>query len=139
MNKRSLEWAILFTLMVGGCTKDEGKFPGASATEVDRSLPAEAQQRQGIIRGALMSLQEGYPIERLKGFLPRVKFVESGSRFLDGAKYFESWRFNGRPSGDEVPVSLFFTFEDPANAGPKRVDRVYLVKGTSGRFTVTRK
>ena len=86
-----------------------------------------------------MSLQEGYPIERLTGFLPRGKLVESGSRFLVGAKYFESWRFNGQPSGDEVPVSLFFTFDDPANPSPKRVDRVYLVKGSSGRFTVTRK
>jgi hypothetical protein len=142
MSPKSLSVAILIPWLSIGCTQKENvarPVSESAATAIDTSLPKEVQEKQEVIRRALFSLQEGYPAERLKGFLPGVKFVESQSQFLEGAKYLESWSFNGQPSGDEVPVSLFFTFEDSGSASPKKVDRVYSIKGSSGRFTVSRK
>jgi hypothetical protein len=139
MQKHLIRIAILLPWLTIGCARENAGSPGSEspAIAVDASLPKEAQERQRIIRSALFSLKEGYPIERLKAFLPGVTFAETEAQFLDGAKYLESWQWGGQPSGDEVPVSLFFTFEGSTTA--KQIDRVYVVKGKPGRYTVTRK
>jgi hypothetical protein len=140
-----INWSYVALIAVPlpmGCGTSNGGprlDPASLVPAVDSSLPKEAQARQQVIRDVLKNLQEGYPVERLKKFLPGVKFNETQSQFMDGARSLESWSFNGQPTGDEVPVTLVFTPEDSGGENPKKVDRVYVVKGSAGRYTVSRK
>jgi hypothetical protein len=141
MIRNTVAIVFLSALLATGCAQKYSlPEPVAdSATAVDASLPKDAQAKQDVIRTAMFSLQEGYPVERLKTFLPGVKFNETQSRFLDGARYLDRWNFNGQPSGDEIPVTLFFSGENAGSEESTKVDRVYVVKKVSGRYTVTRK
>jgi hypothetical protein len=134
--------ALIVLPLTLGCGMGNGgprPDPASLVPAVDTSLPNEAQARQQVIRNVLKNLQEGYPVERLKKLVPGVKFNETQSQFMDGARSLESWSFNGQPTGDEVPVTLVFTPGDSGGENPNKVDRVYVVKGSAGRYTVSRK
>jgi hypothetical protein len=132
--------ALLFSLAFGCGSRESPPAAGAGRlTAVDASLPKEAQARQSVVRDLLNNLQEGYPAERLKVFLPGVKFRETQAQFLEGGQYLERWSFQGPPAGDEVPVSLVFATEESGGKASKQVDRVYVVQGVAGRYTVSRK
>jgi hypothetical protein len=140
-----IKWShitIIVLPLTLGCGSSNGgprPDPASLVPAVDTSLPKEAQARQQVIRNLLKNLQEGYPVERLKKLIPGVNFQETQSQFMDAARSLESWSFNGQPTGDEVPVTLRFAPEDSGGENPKKVDRVYLVKGSAGRYTVSRK
>jgi hypothetical protein len=134
--------ALIVLPLIMGCGSSSGgtRFdPASLVPAVDNSLPKEAQARQQVVRNLLKNLQEGYPVDRLKKLVPGVKFNETQSRFMEGARSLDSWRFNGQPSGDEVPVTLVFSPEGAGDEGPKQVERVYVVKESAGQFTVSRK
>jgi hypothetical protein len=141
MNSRSLGVVMLSLSLVIGCGPKHGPsgLTDGPASAIDPSLPKEAQAKQQVIRRILASLQEGYPVERLKSFVPGLTFRETHERFFEGASYLESWSFNSQPSGDEVPVALVFGTPGSGSVSRTNVDRTYLVRGTPGRYTVSRK
>jgi hypothetical protein len=142
MSRRTLGVIALAFAAASGCgAKGVEQSSGATnpAGAVDVSLPKEAQAKQQVIRDILLNLQEGYPAEKVPFLLRGVRFDEQQSRFLDGAKYLVRWEFNGPPSRDEVPVVLSFAQEHDSGADLKKVERIYVVKGSHGRYAVTRK
>lgn len=122
----------------GGRTAGQAAAPAITQGVVDQSLPGEDQAAQRVIRDILVNLQEGYPTEQLPVLLPGIRFDEPQTRFLEGSTYLARWDFDGPPDHGRVPVALYFAGEGRGHADLKKVNRAYLVKGSAGRFSVSR-
>jgi hypothetical protein len=117
--------------------------PSDYSGTVDKSLPPDLQAKQKALGGVFDVLLEGGRPEEIAKALPNVRFNESSRQFYDGSEQLLQWKFNGPPTGDQVPVVLTL-----ANAGKKgqdqrKVERVYVVsslaKGRNSPFAIVRK
>ncbi|MBI1901675.1 MAG: hypothetical protein HYS13_11275 [Planctomycetia bacterium] len=132
-------WICLAFALLFGCSSeqpippDQAYDPAKVQGQVDKTLPADDQERQAALKSVLDQLQEGNDFESL--FLPGVTYEESESSFLEGAIGVASWSFDGRPSGIDVPVVLQMTMD---SGELKERKRVYRVAGSSGGYTVSR-
>jgi len=133
----------LFLVALLGCgeptvSPDDAYDPESLQGTVDTTLPPALQARQEAVLELFDALQRGVPIDMLDQELSGIGFQESEESFLEGAIRLERWEFNGKPSGDEVPVTLFLAKDDAGEDLLQR-QRVYLVSGATGRFTIRRK
>ena len=134
---------VLLLLATAGCGEptvppEEAYAPEKLAGSVDTSLPKELQEKQRVIRKVLVTLQEAIDFDDLPGYHPDVRFTESLEGFLEGTINLARWDFNGRPTGDDVPLVVFLS-EDTTGRNERRVERVYTVTGSPGRWTISRK
>jgi hypothetical protein len=134
---------LLLLFAAAGCGGDPERTEtglGAGVGEVDTSLPPAQQARQEVIRRILITLQEGtVKIEALSGALHDVRFDEPADSFYEGAIGLARWNFAGPPRGDNVQVVLMLREPSSAGGGLRRVERVYTVSGSEGRWSVGRK
>jgi hypothetical protein len=104
--------------------------------EVDTTLPPDLQAKQAALKSVLDELQFGNAIEDI--YAPGVLFDETPQSFREDGIGLHSWDFNGKPSGDDVPVVLNLRLDTP-DSQTKRVERVYSVTGVPGNFVIRRK
>jgi len=133
---------VMLLAFISGCSVNRSgpdDSPGGPGTTIDTSLPPETQRKQQIIHDLLVNLQEGFPAGQIAAVVPGVKFEESQSDFLEGNPYLSKWRFNGKPNGNEIPVTLYFVSPESGDPEVRKSERTYLVTGKEGRFRVTRK
>ena len=133
---------VLLLAASGGCGKAEIPAEKAYAPEklaghVDPGLPPELQAKQEALARILISLHEGIDFDYLPEEHPDVRFDESPESFLEGTVNLARWDFNGSPAGDDVPVVLHFSL-DTTGHNQRRVERVYVVTGLPGSWTIGR-
>lgn len=130
----------LAVLTVVGCgggndvATDHPYTPEDNVGKVDTSLPPDLQARQRAIKqilDGLMNMETDF--EHFENYTPNIRFTESEESF--GVMY--GWKFNGKPSGTDVPVTIFLG-EDDEMKPTDPSDRVYSVTG-NGTYTITRK
>ena len=117
---------------------DEAYDPEKMQGTVDTTLPPELRAKQEAILEAFDALQRGVPIDMLAEEVSGIRFTESAESFFEDTIRLERWEFNGRPTGNDVPVVLYLA-EDDAGENLRQRDRIYTVSGSPGRFTITRK
>lgn len=141
MRSRFTGLAAAGLVLLAGCgTPGTAQAPVPTLkADVDPSLPPGARAKQRVLHDVLVNLQEGYPPEKLKALIPGVTFRETQSTFLEGASQLIGWGFAGHPQGDAVPVTLVFAGGGAGDGDRRTVDRVYLVTGSDGRFSVSRR
>lgn len=114
---------------------DPAKLQGT----VDTSLPPHLQAKQEALATVFnLMIESGMDFEDMREEKAGVTVEESMEDFLEGTVELAQWDFNGKPSGDDVPVVLFLA-EDSSGKNTRRVERVYTVLGSPGRITVSRK
>jgi hypothetical protein len=132
-------------LTASGCGEatippEDAYDPEEVAGKVDPGLPSGLQAKQEALRKVLAELQQGVEIEFLSDYLDDVRFMETSEGFLEGALDLERWDFNGKPTGNDVPVVLFLAKENPDGTRREvRVERVYTVTGVPGGYFIRRK
>jgi hypothetical protein len=132
-------WLCLAVPLILACSSeqpippDQAYDPAKVQGQVDTTLPHADQERQAALKSVLDQLQEGRDFESL--FLQNVTYEESESSFLEGAIGVESWAFDGRPNGTDVPVVLRMKTD---SGDVKQRKRVYRVAGSSGAYAISR-
>lgn len=142
---RAIAWLLLamFFGSVIACSSSTPLVGVSMQGEVDTNLPPVSQAKQQIIRRLFIAANDGATdAATLKLYEPTINFKESEAEFLEGHAWLARWEFNGPVKGDEVPVILYFSdvafhVGDPSEHVPS--ERVYLVKQSGARATVTRK
>ena len=133
----------LLLVAVLGCgeptvSPDEAYDPEELQGTVDTTLPPDLQARQEAILELFDALQRGVPIDTLDQEISGISFQESEESFFEDTIRLERWEFSGKPSGNDVPVTLFLA-KDDAGEDLLEQERVYTVAGAPGRFTIRRK
>jgi len=134
--------AILALPLFGGC--GEPVIPPEESFDlteiqgtVDTSLPPELQEKQQAIRDVFESLTRGIDVDTLPEYHPGLTFTETVDEFYaGGAVDLDHWKFDGAPTGNEVPVVMYFDVEAEEL---KEEHRVYTVTGSPGNRTISRK
>ena len=133
---------LALLVLAAGCGEptvapEDAYDPADFQGEVDTSLPEELQKKQQAIRDAFEPLVRGVLVEDLGVYLENIRFESTTEEFLpSGTIALERWGFDGKPSGNDVPVVMHFVV-DGAEGETKEVERVYTVT-TSGGQTVIR-
>jgi hypothetical protein len=133
----------LLLVAVLGCgeptvSPDEAYDPEELQGTVDTTLPPDLQARQEAIFELFDALQRGVPIDMLDQEVSGISFQESEESFLGDTIRLERWEFSGKPSGSDVPVTLFLA-KDDVGEDLLEQQRVYTVSGAPGRFSIRRK
>lgn len=128
----------------GSSARQEFSFdPATFQGVVDSNLPQPQQHKQYTIQRLLNGMREGIgEIAALRLFVPGVDFREPFDAFYEGHKRLVRWEFAGPPSGNEVPVVLYFDEKELGVIDPDeltRVERVYVVTGGGQYSTVSRR
>ena len=147
MSGRRSSLAGLVIMLAVGCSPSAGESqprgaPAEFQGKVDSTLPKDLQAKQKVVSDLLANLQDGYPIYKISKAVRGLQFDETEETFYEGARKLVRWGFNGAPQGDEVPVVLVFATIDAAresDQAQKKVERTYVVRGSSGQFTISRK
>jgi hypothetical protein len=133
-------------LIAAGCGSSTASEPYNVASyqgTIDTSLPRALQDKQFTVFRLLNGMREGIgEIAALRLFVPGVDFREPFDAFYEGHKRLVRWEFNGPPSGNDVPVVLYFDEQELGAIDPDkltRVERVYTVTGGGQYSTVTRR
>lgn len=135
-------------LAAAGCggsstAKDFSFDPATFQGTIDPSLPQPLQDKQYTVQRLLNGMREGIgEIAALRLFVPGVDFREPFDAFYEGHKRLVRWEFGGPPSGNEVPVVLYFDEKESGVIDPDelvRVERVYVVSGGGQYSTVARR
>ena len=137
---------LLVLLACAGCgrtTNSENLRAHELRGVVDKTLPAESQQRQKVLALLFEQLQEGIADARVLGmFCPSVIFDEPIKNFYDGHRRLARWCFNGAPDGDRVPVILYFDDQQIGTpivrASEDEEERTYIVTGTTAPYQISR-
>lgn len=134
--------SILLLALLVGCARreippEEAYVPQTGT--VDPSLPAPLQAKQQALKSVLDALSiEGIDFDELASD-PKLEFQETAEEFLEeGAINLAGWDFNGKPAGNDLPVVLYLNL-DSTGRNQRKVERVYTVTGSPGRFTISRK
>ena len=108
--------------------------------DVDTSLSPELQQKQQALKSILDALSvEGLDLDQLPEQYPGLRFNESAEEFYERSGInLDGWEFNGKPVGNDLPVVLYLNL-DSTGRKKLKVERVYTVTGSRGRFTISRK
>ena len=152
LRRLSFLGALILSTALSGCGGG-GSQPAAVSPEtaqvveatdgnVDPKLAPILKVKQTAVYDVLFNIREGARPEGVHVLVSGVTFSESSQQFLEGAKKLIRWKFNGTPKGNEVPVALTFATtdaEEESGQAPKTVNRVYLVNGQPGKFTISRK
>lgn len=135
--------SILMLAAAVGCGENE--IPPEEAYtpvsgDVDTSLPPDLQEKQQALKSILDALSvEGVDLDQLLDQNPNLRFNESSEEFYErGGINLDGWEFNGKPVGNDLPVVLYLNL-DSTGRNKLKVERVYTVTGSRGRFTITRK
>lgn len=110
--------------------------------EIDTTAAPQAQTKQKIIRQLLKAINEGASDKgSLAIHAADIDFREAEAAFLDGHAWLARWDFDGPVSGNDVPVTLYFSdrefdFGDPSNH--IETHRIYSVKQSGSKAVVTR-
>ena len=71
-------------------------------------------------------------VDDVSGYTPNVRFQETPDSFLpSGTLDLARWAFDGKPTGNDVPVVMHFTLDTPGGE-TKEEKRVYTVTGAGG-------
>ena len=133
-------------LGVAGCdtlTPEPEKKAVVAQGQVDQTLPTDAQSRQRALRKFLGAVLEGVADPGgLSIYAPGVEYRAKYEDFNGASGRLVRWEFNGRPSGNDVPVVLFFA--DQATGlvdydNLRRQEKVYAVARAGQRFAITPK
>lgn len=141
---RSLSLASTLLLLTAvGCGEatvppDKAYYPENLQGTVNKSLPRDLQEKQEAVAAVLGYLLEDGTFESLPEDVPEARFKESLEEFLEGTLNLARWDFDGDPTGDDVPVVLYFN-KDSTGENQVEVKRVYTVSGSPGRYTIRRK
>jgi len=129
-----------------GCDQDaveQDAKPRAFQGTVDTTLPLDKQTRQHALKKFLGAMQEGVgDVSGLSIYAPGIDFRGRYEDFNGTSGRLVRWEFNGQPSGNDVPVVLFFTDQTTGLVEPeneKRQEKVYSVAPAGRRFTITPK
>ncbi len=113
--------------------------PGKLQGTVDTNLPDHLQAKQQALAAAFeVIMVEFVEPESVAENVPGVQFLETNDEFMEGTIELSRWDFNGEPTGNDVPVVMFF-LEDGPEQKQRRVERVYTVTGGAGAATIGRK
>jgi hypothetical protein len=146
--KKTIALLLLAVSVVGvaGCSStaaDTVYKPEAQQGVVDKSLPSALRDKQQSLFLLLNALKEGIGESvALRAFVPGVEFRESFEKFYDGSKRLVRWEFGGSPSGNDVPVVLYFDSQESGPVDPGKLlrsERTYVVTGSGQQVTIARK
>jgi hypothetical protein len=135
---------VALVLLAAGCGEPtiapEDSFePAELQGTVDTGLPPELQKKQQALYDVLSVLQRGVAVDDVSGYTPNVRFQETPDSFLpSGTLDLARWAFDGKPTGNDVPVVMHFTLDTPGGE-TKEEKRVYTVTGAGGRMVIRRK
>lgn len=125
-----------------GCGGDQAAQPVYDPTEyqgeVDTSLPPELQEKQEALKRVFDELQRRTGYDSLPDVLPDYRLTETRESFFGNTLALEKWDFNGRPSGNDVPVVVQL-LEDTPEESLRKEERVYTVTGSMGKYVIQRK
>lgn len=97
---------------IAGCDKLGGDSEAPVRTykiQVDTSLPPAAQARQFALRKFLNAVVEGVEDQSgLSIYAPGIDFRGKYEQLNGTSGRLVRWEFNGQPSGNDVPVALFY-------------------------------
>jgi hypothetical protein len=135
---------VAMVLLTAGCGEptippEEAFDPASLQGEVDETLPPELKKKQEAVYRVFDVLLQGVGVEFLSDALPEIRFEETPETFHPpGTVSLESWAFDGKPTGNDVPVVMHFTL-DTSGGETKEEKRVYTVTGSGGRMVIRRK
>jgi len=136
-------FAVASVLLAAGCGEpavapEDAYEPAELQGTVDTGLPPEQQKKQQAVYDVLSVLHQGVAVDDLPGYCPDIRFQETPESFLSpGTLDLARWEFDGKPTGNDVPVVLHFTLDAPGGE-TKEERRVYTVT-SPGRLTVIRR
>jgi len=143
---RTMMWicSVFLVLLAAGCGEptiapEDSYEPAELQGTVDTSLPPELQKKQQALYDVLSVLQRGVAVDDVSGYTPNVRFQETPESFLpSGTLDLARWAFDGKPTGNDVPVVMHFTLDSPGGE-TKEEKRVYTVTGSGGQMVIRRK
>ncbi len=118
-----------------GPAGDEKPYdPEEHQGQVDLTLAPALQAKQRALKEVLDLIQFGENIDNLD---TDIDFEESSESFREGNLGLLAWKFNGKPSGSDVPVKLVMRVDDANHE--KVIERVYTVTGSGQNIEIRRK
>lgn len=137
---RTASVVLLACVFLSACTAEPPPPPKPQELrgEVDKTLPPAQQEKQRILKRILDELQSRTHYTAIQQYHADVQVTESLESYMEGTLGLARWNFNGKPDKDDVPVVLFM-MEDLPNDPERRVERVYTVTGSPGKYTISRK
>jgi hypothetical protein len=140
MGRRQLSIVILGAVLAAGCgtrVAEEDRFrPEELAGTVDAGLPPKARARQRAVKRLLdMLLVEMVPADQIGGYEAGIDFEPPAGGFPGEEGSVASWKFDGPPQGDDVPVVLTLS-EDGSPDNTREVKRTFTVTGSPGAWRI---
>ncbi len=132
-----------FVAGCGSASAQQDAQPRSFQGQVDTSLPADKQARQQALKKFLNAVMEGVgDAGGLSIYAPGVDFRGRYEDFNGTSGRLVRWEFNGQPSGNDVPVVLFFADQTTGlvtSENEKRAEKIFAVSPAGSRFSITQK
>jgi hypothetical protein len=135
---------LLLCLLAAGCgggndvATDNPYLPEEFQGEVDPTLSPDLQARQGAIKqifdGLLMFETD---FGQFESYAPNIHFTEPRESFNPSGAGLFGWKFNGQPSGADIPVIVYLNETSTGPSEPQ--ERVYSVTGNNPYVIVRKK
>jgi hypothetical protein len=137
---------LLSLAAIGGCSQSSAQTTFTAASyqgKVDTTLSAELQAKQQALRKFLNAVLEGVgDAGGLAIYAPGIDFRAKYEDLNGTSGRLVRWDFNGRPSGNDVPVVLVYV--DPATGlvtpeNERKVEKTFAVVRGGNRFSISPK
>lgn len=142
----SLSVALIVGAALIGCSDDdaaESAKPVSFQGQVDTKLPPEQQAKQAALKKFLNAVLEGVgDAGGLSIYAPGIEYRAKYDDFSGARGKLVRWEFNGQPSGNDVPVALFFDEHATGLVEPeqqRRDTKVFVVARLGNRFSIAPK